>query len=165
MRYISYLVGVTQRVNNVTMTLCNDATAITPPLLHFPPLHPQPPYPLPCPPPHLLPLPLLSPSSLLFLRCGGGLGGLPLLLWLLRLKTQKRLLCPASNSASVAVHFFLLHLDHADRVALVVPSSFLINDDIVIFIVSLDYLLAGNEWSSLVRAAISDERQTHFEML
>ena len=59
----------------------------------------------------------------------------------------------------------LLHLDDADRVALVVPSSFLIDDDIVIFIVSLDYLSAGNEWSSLVRVAISDKRQTHFEML
>ena len=59
----------------------------------------------------------------------------------------------------------LLHLDDADIVALVVPSSFLIDDDIVIFIISLDYLSAGNEWSSLVRVAISDERQTPFGML
>ncbi len=37
-------------------------------------------------------------------------------------------------------HPGLLHLDDADRVALVVLLSFLINDDIVIFIISLDYL-------------------------
>ena len=95
------------------------------PLLRFPPLPPQPPYPLPCPPPHSLPL-LLS-SCHHRCSCVTEVG------W-------RVAAAPVAALAEDAVEADLPSIDLADRVALVVLLSFLINDDIVIFIISLDYL-------------------------
>ena len=95
------------------------------PLLRFPPLPPQPPYPLPCPPPHLLPL-LLS-SCRHRCSCVAEVG------W-------RVAAAPVAALAEDAVEADLPSIDLADRVALVVLLSFLINDNIVIFIISLDYL-------------------------
>ena len=63
---------------------------------------------------------------------------MPLLPWLLWLNVSKRLICPASTSASVAARSFALYLDNENRVALAVPPSAQVNIDIVDRVVTLE---------------------------
>jgi hypothetical protein len=75
----------------------------------------------------------------LLLRRGGGLGGLPLLPWLLWPNGLKRLIFPASTTVSASVLLCLLHLlGDEDRVALAVPPSAHIDVDVVNLVVALD---------------------------
>ena len=84
--------------------------------------------------------PVVVLSSSLFLRCGGGLEGCRAPVAALAEDVVEADLRGVDLCLRRHALPGLLHLDDADRVALVVLLSFLINDDIVIFIISLDYL-------------------------